>query len=146
MRAVVQRSGPASVKVGGEIVGSIDFGLVILLGIGPEDSLEQSKWLASKCAHLRIFSDDDKRMNQSLIDVGGSALVVSQFTLYGDCRKGRRPNFTGAATPEIAAPLVDDFCNRLRQLGIAVETGVFGADMAVELLNDGPVTLVIDSK
>ena len=146
MRAVVQRSGPAAVKVEGNVVGSIDFGLVILLGVAPDDGVEQAHWLASKCAHLRIFSDTEKKMNLSLLDVGGSALVVSQFTLYGDCKKGRRPNFTGAAAPQIAAPLVDDFCNGLRQLGVSVETGVFGADMAVELLNDGPVTLVIDSK
>jgi len=146
MRAVVQRTGPASVKVDDKIVGQIDFGLLILLGIGPDDGVEQSLWMARKCANLRIFPDSQKKMDLSLLDVGGAALVVSQFTLYGDCRKGRRPNFTSAAHPDVAEPLVEDFCNRLSDLGVVVEKGVFGADMAVSLLNDGPVTLVIDSK
>ena len=146
MRAVVQRSGPASVRVDEKVVGQIDSGMVILLGIGPDDGSEQSKWMANKCANLRIFPDEHNKMDRSLLDVGGAALVISQFTLYGDCRKGRRPNFTRAAHPDIAEPLVDEFCKHLSELGVLVEKGVFGANMSVELINDGPVTLVIDSK
>ncbi len=146
MRAVVQRSGPASVSIGQEIAGEIDSGLVILLGVAPDDDLKKSIWLAEKIANLRIFPDDEDKMNLSLIDVGGQALVVSQFTLYGDCRKGRRPNFTKAARPELAEPLYEDFCQRLRDQGVSVSTGRFGAMMKVKLVNDGPVTLLIDSK
>ena len=146
MRAVVQRSGPASVSIGQEIAGEIDSGLVILLGVAPDDDEKKSIWLAEKIANLRIFPDDEDKMNLSLLDVGGQALVVSQFTLYGDCRKGRRPNFTKAARPELAEPLYEDFCQRLRNLGVSVSTGRFGAMMKVKLVNDGPVTLLIDSK
>ena len=147
MRAVIQRSGPASVVVENKVVGSIDSGLVVLLGIGPNDTGQTVQWMAEKVAHLRIFPDDANRMNRSLLDVGGGALVISQFTLYGDCRKGRRPNFMGAAPPEMAAPLVEEFCLALQNLGVPdVEIGVFGAHMNVSLINDGPVTIVIDSK
>ena len=145
MKIVIQRSKEASVKVDGEIVGEIERGLVILVGITAEDGEEEVDWLAEKAAHLRIFEDENGKMNRSLLDVQGEALVISQFTLYGNCRKGRRPSFVKAAHPDIAEPLVDSFTNKLRDLGIKkVETGIFGADMKVALINDGPVTLVIE--
>ena len=145
MKIVIQRSNEASVKVDGEIVGEIERGLVILVGIASEDGQEEVNWLAEKAAHLRIFEDENGKMNRSLLDVQGEALVISQFTLYGNCRKGRRPSFVKAAHPDIAEPLVDSFANTLRDLGIKkVETGIFGADMKVALINDGPVTLVIE--
>ena len=147
MRVVIQRSKEASVMISEEIVGSIDFGLVVLLGIAPDDSEEDVHWLCQKIAQLRIFPDEKGKMNRSLLDVGGSALVISQFTLYGSCRKGRRPNFTGAARPDHAVPLYEYFCRYLGSQGISkVATGQFGAMMQVKLINDGPVTLVIDSK
>ena len=147
MRVVVQRSKQASVSIAEKIVGEIDFGLVVLLGIAPDDSEEDVHWLCKKVAQLRIFPDEDGKMNRSLIDVGGGALVISQFTLYGNCRKGRRPNFTGAARPDHAIPLYEYFCRYLVDQGISkVATGQFGAMMQVKLINDGPVTLVIDSK
>ena len=147
MRVVVQRSKEASVKVSGQTIGSIDFGLVVLLAIAPSDGRAEVDWMAEKVAHLRIFSDKEGKMNRSVLDEGGSILVISQFTLYGDCRKGRRPHFGGAARPEHAVPQYEEFCTRLRELGVSsVETGQFGAMMQVELVNDGPVTLVIDSK
>ena len=147
MRAVVQRSGAASVSVGGEIVGEIEAGLVVLLGVAPTDTQKEVRWLAEKIAHLRIFRDDQDKMNRSLLDVGSQILVISQFTLYGDCSKGRRPNFIRAARPEIAISLYEKFCTELCSLGVAkVATGEFGAMMQVQLINDGPVTLVIDSK
>lgn len=147
MRVVVQRSKEASVTVSGEIVGSIDFGLVVLLAIGPEDGCAEVDWMAEKVAHLRIFSDEEGKMNRSVLDEGGGILVISQFTLYGDCRKGRRPHFGGAARPELAIPRYEEFCARLKELGVSsVENGQFGAMMQVQLVNDGPVTLVIDSK
>ena len=146
MRAVVQRVSRASVTVAGEVVGRIDQGLLILLGVTHDDGPEQVRWLADKCVNLRIFVDEDGKMNRSLLDVGGGALVVSQFTLYGDSRKGRRPSFVAAARPEQATPLYEDFVAAVTELGVSlVQTGIFGADMAVELLNDGPVTLVVDS-
>ena len=145
MRAVVQRVSRASVTVDGDVVGAIERGFVILLGVTHADGEEQARWLANKVAGLRIFEDDEGKMNRSLLDVGGSALVVSQFTLYGDCRKGRRPSFTGAAHPEVAEPLCERFADLLREAGVTrVESGVFGAHMMVEIHNDGPVTLVID--
>jgi len=145
MRAVVQRVARASVTVDGEIVGAIERGFMVLLGVTHTDGEEQARWLASKIAGLRVFEDDDGKMNRSLLDVDGSALVVSQFTLYADCRKGRRPSFTGAAHPETAEPLCERFVELLREAGVAqVESGVFGAHMMVEIHNDGPVTLVID--
>ena len=145
MRAVIQRVSRASVTVDGDVVGAIARGFVILLGITHADGEEQARWMANKVAGLRIFEDDAGKMNRSLLDVGGSALVVSQFTLYGDCRKGRRPSFTGAAHPEVAEPLCKRFSALLREAGVAqVESGVFGAHMMVEIHNDGPVTLIID--
>ena len=144
MRAVVQRVAKASVVVENEIVGAIGRGVTILLGVTHADGEEQARWLAHKIAGLRIFEDDDKKMNRSLLDVGGGALVVSQFTLYGDCRKGRRPSFGHAARPEIAEPLCEQFITFLRQAGVAVESGVFGAHMMVEIHNDGPVTLIVE--
>ncbi len=145
MRAVIQRVLSASVEVGGETVGKIGAGLLILLGVGPGDSEREAALLARKCAELRIFSDADGRFNLSLLDTGGAALVVSQFTLYADTRRGRRPGFTDAAPPEIAAPLVEQFAGDLRRMGVAVATGVFGAHMRVALVNDGPVTIMLDT-
>ena len=145
MRAVIQRVSHASVAVNAEVVGQIESGLLILLGVGPADTSVQTKWLAEKIARLRIFTDLDGKMNLSLTDVAGSALVVSQFTLYGNCRKGRRPSFVGAAHPDIAEPLYEAFCSELSSLGLVVARGRFGADMQVSLCNDGPVTLVIDT-
>jgi D-tyrosyl-tRNA(Tyr) deacylase len=145
VRAVVQRVTKASVSIGGEVVGAIEFGLVVLLGVKPGDDERAIDFLAEKIANLRIFPDDDGKMNRSVLDDGGGALVVSQFTLYGDCRKGRRPSFIDAAPPEIAEPLYERFVARLRGYGLKVETGRFAADMKVELVNDGPVTLIVDS-
>jgi D-tyrosyl-tRNA(Tyr) deacylase len=145
MRAVVQRVSQASVTVGDEVVGAIGQGLLILLGIGVGDSEAEARLLAEKTANLRIFADEEGRFNRSLLDIGGEALVVSQFTLYADTRRGRRPSFSDAAPPEIAAPLVDIFADELRRLGVAVSTGRFGAMMQVALVNDGPVTILLDS-
>lgn len=145
MRAVVQRVREASVTVDGTVVGAIDHGLLILLGVAPADGPANIRWLTQKIAGLRIFEDEAGKMNRSLVDVGGAALVVSQFTLYGDTRKGRRPSFVKAAPPEVAEPLYEAFCDALAAMdGTRVERGVFGAHMDVRLLNDGPVTLVID--
>jgi D-aminoacyl-tRNA deacylase len=145
MRAIVQRVARSSVVVDREVVGAIERGVTILLGITHTDGEAQARWLAQKIAGLRIFEDEAGKMNRSLLDVGGSALVISQFTLYGDCRKGRRPSFTDAARPEIAEPLCDRFIEMLRETGVRqVESGVFGAHMKVEILNDGPVTLILE--
>jgi D-tyrosyl-tRNA(Tyr) deacylase len=144
MRLVVQRVRRASVDIAGERIAEIGPGLLLLVGIAPEDKGIDLRKAADKIVHLRIFQDDDGRMNRSLLDIGGRILAVSQFTLYGDTRKGRRPSFVGAAPPEIAGPLFDGFVEALRAEGVDVETGRFGAKMAVELLNDGPVTLAID--
>lgn len=130
--------------VDGEIVGAIDRGYVLLLGVTHDDRPDNAGWLADKVAGLRLFPDAEDKMNLSLFDVEGSVLVVSQFTLYGDVRKGRRPSFTDAARPEQAEPLVELFAQRLRQRGIRVESGVFGAMMQVNILNDGPVTLILE--
>ena len=147
MRAVIQRSQAASVSVDDEIVGFIDKGLVVLLGVAPTDTNKEVRWLAEKIANLRIFRDDADKMNRSLLDVDSEILVISQFTLYGDCSKGRRPNFIKAARPEVAIPLYERFCTELRTLGVSkVATGQFGAMMQVQLINDGPVTFVIDTK
>ena len=136
----------ASVTVDGQVTGSIDGGVLILLGVTHEDGPKQSQWMANKIAGLRIFQDDEGKMNRSLLDDGLGALVVSQFTLYGDCRKGRRPSFVKAAHPDLAEPLYEQFCEDLAKVGIPrVERGIFGAMMDVELLNDGPVTLILDS-
>jgi len=146
MRAVVQRVSRARVLVGEEVVGEIGRGLVILLGVARSDTAEQATWLADKVVSLRIFQDAQENMNLGLGDVGGAVLVVSQFTLYGDCRKGRRPSFVDAAPPEIAVPLYEAFVNAIKANGIPTATGSFGAMMQVELVNDGPVTLIVDSK
>lgn len=146
MRVVVQRSKQASVTVSGEITGSIDYGLVLLVGITHGDTKDDAEYVAEKIANLRIFEDESGKMNHSVIDVGGSILSVSQFTLYGDTRKGRRPSFVDAARPEQAEPLYDFFNQKLRERGLTVATGVFGAMMDVALVNDGPVTLIVESK
>jgi len=146
MRIVVQRSKEAKVTVDGEITGQIKQGFVLLVGVTHGDKEEDAIYLADKIANLRIFDDHEGKMNLSLLDVGGEILSVSQFTLYGDCRKGRRPNFMEAARPEQAAVFYEAFNQMLRDKGITVETGVFGAMMDVELINDGPVTLIVESK
>lgn len=145
MRALIQRVTQASVTVDGELVGSIDRGLLILLGVSDQDGAAEAAHLADKIVNLRIFSDEAGKFNRSLLDVGGAALVVSQFTLFADTRKGRRPSFAHAAPPERAAPLVDHFCALLREYGIIVATGRFGAAMQVMLVNDGPVTIWLDT-
>jgi D-tyrosyl-tRNA(Tyr) deacylase len=144
MRAVVQRVSQASVTVDGETVGRIGPGLMILLGVAHEDGPAEADWLARKITGLRVFEDREGKLNLSLLDVEGDALVVSQFTLYADTRKGRRPSFVAAAQPEVAAPLVERFANALREHGVGVESGVFGAHMLVEIHNDGPVTLIVE--
>jgi D-tyrosyl-tRNA(Tyr) deacylase len=146
MRAVVQRVTQARVSVAGDTVGAIDAGLVVLLGVEHGDGVVDADYLADKIAHLRIFEDSDGKMNVSLQDAGGSALVVSQFTLLGDARHGRRPSFTAAAPPECAQPLYERFCAGLASHGVPVARGVFQATMAVALVNDGPVTLLLDSR
>ncbi len=145
MRAVVTRVSQASVSIGGQCRGQIGQGLLILLGIGPEDTQAQAAQLAKKILGLRIFSDDQGKMNRSLSDVGGQVLVVSQFTLYGSVRKGNRPSFVGAADPQLAQPLYEDFLAQCAQLGHPTAHGEFGADMQVASVNDGPVTLLIDT-
>lgn len=145
MRAVLQRVNHASVVVDGVTVGAIGRGLLVLLGVAPGDTAADVAWMAGKIANLRIFPDDNGRFDRSVLDVGGSALLVSQFTLFGDCRKGRRPNFSGAADPRLADPLWQQVCEALDGLGVPVARGVFAADMKVTLENDGPVTLVLDS-
>ncbi|MBN1979262.1 MAG: D-tyrosyl-tRNA(Tyr) deacylase [Anaerolineae bacterium] len=144
MRAVVQRVSKATVSVEGQVVGQIGRGVVVLVGVAHGDAQEQAEWLARKVAGLRIFEDSAGKMNASLLDVGGAALVISQFTLYADARKGRRPSFTDAALPEAAEPLVADFAQVLRDEGVPVETGVFQAHMLVEIHNDGPVTILLE--
>jgi D-tyrosyl-tRNA(Tyr) deacylase len=146
LRVVLQRVSRASVSVDGASVSEIDAGLLVLVGIAAEDDAALAERLAEKCAELRIFPDDAGRFDRSLVDVGGEALVVSQFTLLADTRRGRRPSFTDAAPPEIAAPIVQAFADSLRRLGLRVSDGVFGAKMDVELVNDGPVTIVLDSR
>lgn len=145
MRAVVQRVSTASASVDGDVVSRIERGLVVLLGVALRDSASVAERLAGKITRLRVFEDDDGRFDRSLVDVGGEALVVSQFTLLADTRKGNRPSFAEAAAAEVAAPLYDVFCATLRGAGVEVSTGVFGARMAVELVNDGPVTIVVDA-
>lgn len=145
MRVVVQRCQKSSVTVEGKVTGQIDFGLVLLVGITHEDTEKDALYLADKVVNLRIFEDETGKMNHSLKDVKGSILSISQFTLYGDSRKGRRPNFMSAARPEQAEPLYDIFNHALREMGIEVQTGIFGAMMQVNLINDGPVTLIVES-
>ena len=144
MRALVQRVSEARVRVDGEIIGEIEHGVLALIGVTHDDTPAQATKLAEKIAHLRIFTDDDDKMNLSVLDAGGSVLVVSQFTLYGDTRKGRRPGYVDAAQPEVAEPLCDAVVDALRALDVPVQTGRFRADMKVELINDGPVTLSIE--
>ena len=144
MRALVQRVSEARVRVDGEIIGEIEHGVLALIGVTHDDTPAQATKLAEKIAHLRIFTDDDDKMNLSVLDAGGSVLVVSQFTLYGDTRKGRRPGYVDAARPEVAEPLCDAVVDALRALDVPVQTGRFRADMKVELINDGPVTLSIE--
>jgi len=146
MRAVLQRVSRARVSVDGKVTGEIGAGLMILLGVGKQDSSAIAASLAEKVANLRIFEDPQQKMNLSLLDVKGAALVVSQFTLYGDARGQRRPSFISAAAPELAKRLYDEFCEALRRLGIIVATGVFQAMMSVELINEGPVTILLDSE
>jgi D-tyrosyl-tRNA(Tyr) deacylase len=143
VRIVLQRVSRASVTVDGSVVGSIASGLLVLVGIEPSDTAKDIERGVEKVVHTRVFPDDEGRMNRSLADIEGSALVVSQFTLLGDARKGRRPSYIGAAPPEIAEPMIDAIVDRLRHAGIHVETGVFGAAMEVEMINSGPVTLVM---
>lgn len=145
MRAVVQRVSEASVRIEGEITGKIGRGFLILLGVTQGDTPELCSYLAEKCAGLRIFTDDNGKMNLSLKDVGGEVLVVSQFTLYGDCSKGKRPSFIAAAKPDLAIPMYERFIAELMDQGLHVETGRFGADMQVSLINDGPVTILLDT-
>jgi len=145
MRAVIQRVTSARVVIGDEVAGAIDRGLLVLLGVAPTDTPDDATWLADKIVGLRIFNDAEGKMNLGVQEVGGAVLVVSQFTLYGDCRKGRRPSFIGAAGPEIAVPLYEAFVNAVRAHGLPVQTGRFGAMMRVELVNDGPVTLIVDT-
>lgn len=146
MRVILQRSKQASVTVDGEKVGAIDSGFVLLVGITHGDTEQDAAYVAKKIAGLRLFEDDAGKMNLSIEEKGGSILSISQFTLYGDVRKGRRPSFTEAARPEVAEPLWLKFNEELRNCGLSVETGVFGAMMDVELINDGPVTMIVESK
>lgn len=146
MRAVIQKVKHSSVTIDGDVVGKIGKGFMILLGVTHEDGDKEVKWLAKKIKDLRIFEDENGKMNLSLEDVKGEVLIISQFTLYGDCIKGRRPGFTQAARPELANKLYEDFINEFSSFGIHTEHGIFGADMKVELLNDGPVTMIIDTK
>jgi D-tyrosyl-tRNA(Tyr) deacylase len=141
MRALLQRVKNGRVIVAGHVLAEIGPGLVILLGVGPQDGEQQASYLAEKSANLRIFEDEAGKINRSILDVGGEALVVSQFTLYADTRKGRRPSFTEAAPPEVARPLVESFAELLRAEGVPTQTGEFGAHMLVEIANDGPVTI-----
>ncbi|HEU4964323.1 MAG TPA: D-aminoacyl-tRNA deacylase [Bacilli bacterium] len=146
MRIVVQRCSRGKVTVDGQVTGEIDRGFVLLVGVTHEDTRDDVDYLAEKVVNLRVFEDEAGKMNHSLLDIGGAILSVSQFTLYGDCRKGRRPNFMDAAKPDLANELYEAFNDKLRALGVQVETGVFAAMMDVELVNDGPVTLLLDSK
>ena len=146
MRAVVQRVSRASVKVNGEFTGQVEVGLLVLLGVGNDDAEADAAYLAEKVAGLRIFEDDEGKMNRSVVDVGGAVLAVSQFTLFGDVRKGKRPSFDAAARPELARQLYDDFVERVRGLGLRCETGRFQEMMEVELVNQGPVTILLDSR
>ncbi|MDP4105392.1 MAG: D-aminoacyl-tRNA deacylase [Bacillota bacterium] len=146
MRVVVQRSKAASVTVAGEVTGQINNGLVLLVGVTHDDTKDDAAYLADKIVNLRIFEDEAEKMNLSLLDVGGQILSISQFTLYGDCRKGRRPNFMEAARPDQAIQIYDAFNRFLEEKGVHVETGRFGEMMDVALVNDGPVTLIVESK
>lgn len=144
MKIVLQRVRQARVSVNSQIIADIGIGLVILVGIGPNDGEDQARFLAEKIANLRIFEDEGGKINRSVLDVGGEAIVVSQFTLYADTRKGRRPSFTDAASPQLAQPLVERFAELLDEQGVSTQTGEFGAHMLVEIANDGPVTILLE--
>ncbi len=144
MKILIQRVSQASVEVSAAVVGRIGVGVLVFIGITHSDTADQVTWLANKLIHLRIFEDDQGKINQSLIDRQGSALIISQFTLYADCESGRRPSFTQAAPPVMAKQLYDQFIEQVRKGGVPVETGVFGADMRVSLINEGPVTLLLE--
>lgn len=146
MRAVVQRVSSAQVSVGEELVGRIDAGLLVLLGVAKDDTPADAEYLAAKVVGLRVFEDESRKMNRSLIDIGGGVLAVSQFTLYGDVRKGKRPSFDEAAPPQVANELYELFVRKVREAGVPCETGRFQAMMQVEVVNDGPVTILLDSK
>ena len=146
MRAVVQRVSRGSVTVSGAVTGEISQGFVVFLGVAEEDTEKDADYIADKVANLRVFEDENGKMNRSIQDVGGSVLSISQFTLYGDCRKGRRPGFTQAAGPEKAKALYDYFTQKVRKAGIRTEEGIFQAEMLVKIDNDGPVTMLLDSK
>lgn len=146
MRVVIQRSKQASVTVDGEVTGAIEKGYVLLVGITHTDTIEEVKYVAKKVAEIRLWEDEDGKMNHSILEHGGDILSVSQFTLYAETKKGRRPSFIEAARPEVALPLWETFNDCLRELGLKVETGIFGAMMDVSLINDGPVTVIVESK
>ena len=147
MKLVVQRVSHSSVSVDAQVVGKIDRGYMILLGVGKDDTCADADILAKKVAYLRVFEDENGKMNKSVLDIGGSCLVISQFTLFADCRHGRRPSFINAGNPAEAERLYEYFAVKLKQLGVTdVQTGCFGADMKIDLLNDGPVTILLDSK
>ena len=145
MRAVLTRVKSASVAIDGEIVGKIGQGFLILLGVGPEDTEKECRYLAEKALSLRVFEDENGKMNKSLADIGGSILAVSNFTLYADCSRGRRPDFFHAAKPDVAIPVYEHFLEQIRSYGVPLETGEFGADMQIDHVNDGPVTLILDT-
>lgn len=145
MRLVIQRVKSGRVSVGGRALAEIGSGLVVLVGVGPDDTETQPIILAEKTANLRIFEDDAGKMNRSILETGGAVIAVSQFTLYADTRKGRRPSFIGAAAPDLARPLVERYITALRRLGVPTSSGEFGAEMLVEIANDGPVTIILDT-
>ncbi len=145
MKAVIQRVSEARVTVNGQLIGEIGKGMVVLLAVGSFDGHSQVRWMADKLSNLRIFSDEHDRMNLSLLEIGADMLVVSQFTLYGDCRKGRRPSYSDAAPPDVAIMMYKMFCQLVREKGINVAEGSFGAHMQLELVNDGPVTLIVET-
>ncbi len=144
MKVVVQRVSEASVRVEGQIVGKIQTGIVVLVGFNQADSADLIPWMVDKICHLRIFSDQNDKMNYSLLDVAGEMLIISQFTLYGDCKRGRRPSYSDAARPEIAEALYEEFISQVKSKGVNTSQGIFGANMQVQLINDGPVTLILD--
>lgn len=146
MRAVVQRVKRSSVKIDGEVIGAVEKGFNVLIGISKEDTIDDLKFIKDKILNLRVFEDENNKMNLSILDVKGEILIISQFTLYGDCRKGRRPNFMNALGGEEAEILYDEFLNLFKNEPIKVQCGIFGADMEVEIINDGPVTLLLESK
>lgn len=144
MKVVVQRVSEASVRVEGQIIGKIQTGIVVLVGFNQADSADLIPWMVDKICHLRIFSDQNDKMNYSLLDVAGEMLIISQFTLYGDCKRGRRPSYSDAARPEIAEALYEEFISQVKSKGVNTSQGIFGANMQVQLINDGPVTLILD--